>query len=250
MSVKERLIEFINTLQIGQSQFEKNCDISNGSVNNIRTSIGPKNLSKIKSTYPKLNEIWLLHGVGEMLTNSDLNENVLNEPTAPYHVKRNDLKNGKEKKHIPFYDADASAGNLNSEIMPIQAPAGTIYIGDLLNDSEAAIRIYGNSMIPNYPPGCVIGLVRCRSKFIEPGEVYVIETADRRMVKRIFYKNDESHSDFFTCYSDNTMLFDEGARLGKLAYPPFDIPVNEIINIFIVTGVIKRNTNSIIINRN
>jgi len=176
-------------------------------------------------------------------------ENNLKEGGEPYINVRLKQKNRDYYKKIPFYDAQASAGNISADITPISAPSGSIDIGDLLNDSEAAIRIYGNSMIPGYPPGCVIGLVKCQSRFIEPGEVYVIETADRRMLKRLFYRNDDSSSEFFTCYSDNLMLFEGGARNGKLAYPPFDIPIAEITNIFMVSGVIKRNSNSIIINK-
>jgi len=172
------------------------------------------------------------------------------EPEPTYQTKLNALKNGEGKKRVPLYDAPAAAGNTSGDMTPIAAPAGTIDVGDLLHDSQAAIRIYGNSMIPNYPPGCVVGLARCESKFIEPGEVYVIETRDRRILKRLFYKDDNSDGDFITCYSDNIMNFEGGARHGKLAYPPFDLPKSEIVKIFTVTGVIKRNANSIIINRN
>lgn len=175
-------------------------------------------------------------------------KNELNEPQEPYIIKRRELKNN-NKKRIPFYDAPAVAGSKEIEMTAIHGPAGTIDIGDLLHDSEAAIRIYGNSMLPNYPPGCVVGLSKCTTKFIEPGEVYVIETRDRRMLKRLFYKDDDANSTILTCYSDNTMKFEGGSRAGKDAYPPFNIPLSEIINLFVVTGVIKRNANSIIINR-
>ena len=172
------------------------------------------------------------------------------EHEKPYLKKRQELKNGdKADKAIPFYDAPAAAGLTETEMTAIHAPAGTIDVGDLLSDSQAAIRIYGNSMLPNYPPGCVVGLARCNKSFIEPGEVYVIETSDRRILKRLFYKGDISDGDWLTCYSDNIMKFEGGARDGRLAYPPFDIPKKEIINLFVVTGVIKRNANSVIINR-
>lgn len=172
------------------------------------------------------------------------------EVEQPYHKKRLDIKNAAiDKKSIPFYDAPAAAGITETEMTAIHAPAGTIDIGDLLSDSQAAIRIYGNSMLPNYPPGCVVGLAKCNKSFIEPGEVYVIETQDRRLLKRLFYKADNSDGDWITCYSDNIMKFEGGARDGRLAYPPFDIPKTEIINLFVVTGVIKRNANSVIINR-
>lgn len=161
---------------------------------------------------------------------------------------RQQVKLGDRKRKIPFYDAPASAGMSETEMTPIHAPSGTIDVGDLLHDSEAAIRIYGNSMLPNYPPGCVVGLSKTTNSFIQPGEVYVIETADQRLLKRLFYK-DDIPGDSITCYSDNTMKFEGGSRHGKEAYPPFDITKKEIKRLYIVTGVIKRNANSIIINR-
>lgn len=172
----------------------------------------------------------------------------LNDETKPYHKRRLDLKNG-TKKQIPFYDAPAAGGITETEMTPIHAPAGTIDVGDLLHDSQAAIRIYGNSMLPNYPPGCVVGLAKVETGSIQPGEVYVVETKNERLLKRLFYKDDDPESDFFLFYSDNIMKFEGGARDGKLAYPPFLRHKREIINLFVVTGVIKRNTNSVIINR-
>jgi hypothetical protein len=132
----------------------------------------------------------------------------------------------------------------------VSNPVGTIDVGDLLADSEAAMRIYGNSMLPNYPPGSVVGIAQTFDNFILPGEIYVIETDEQRLLKRLFYKDDNPESDTFLCYSDNTMVFDGGARHGKLAYPPFYLSRTSIRKLYIVTGVIKRNANSKIVNKN
>ncbi|MEG1936815.1 MAG: hypothetical protein RR132_04655, partial [Rikenellaceae bacterium] len=67
MSVKQRLIEFIKYLKIGQGAFEKEVGLSNGYVNNIRVSIQPDKLQKIALQYPILNTGWLMVGEGEML---------------------------------------------------------------------------------------------------------------------------------------------------------------------------------------
>lgn len=124
----------------------------------------------------------LLSGIERIVSQETLAE----EPKTPYHKRRNDLKNNSDKKRIPFYDAPAAGSDVAiTDMTAIHAPAGTIDVGDLLHDSEAAIRIYGNSMLPNYPPGCVVGLAKCNTSFIEPGEVYVIETRDRRILKRL-----------------------------------------------------------------
>lgn len=182
----------------------------------------------------------------------DSSKNPIKNNTEPltYQKERNDLKNQPKKKTIPFYDAEAIGGKTDIDMIPVTDPTNTIDVGDLLSDSEAAIRIFGNSMLPNYPSGCVVGLVRHRASFIIPGEIYVVETESARLLKRLFYKDDNPESDKVTCISDNTMVFDSGARKGRLAYPPFDISLNEILKIYLVTGVIKRNTNSLIINKN
>lgn len=155
-----------------------------------------------------------------------------------------------KKKRVPFYDIEAEGGLPGTDTSPVALASGTIDVGDLLIDSESAIRISGNSMMPNYPPGCVVGLIKRHDQFIEPGEVYVVDTRDGRILKRLFYKNDDSMSEYLTCYSDNIMNFQGGPRDGKLCYPPYEIHrEHDIISIYTVVGVIKRNTNSMIVHK-
>lgn len=178
-------------------------------------------------------------------------ENFINAVYNRYPVSSEKVlpESVKKRNTVPFYDAPASAGFVETEMTAIHAPAGTIDVGDLLHDSQAAIRIYGNSMVPNYPAGCVVGLREAQTRNIIPGEVYVIETKDSRMLKRLFHEKDDPHSDHVYCYSDNIMKFEGGSRNGLPAYPPFLVHKTEVIRLFMVTGVIKRNMNSVIINR-
>jgi len=180
---------------------------------------------------------------------SNLYEIELSKKSNNTYTDRRRLDKLTRRNRVPLYDAQTQAGTNDVDMTPVQAPAGSIDVGDLLHDSEAAIRIYGNSMIPNYPPGCVVGLIKITNKYIEPGEVYVIETRDSRKLKRLFYKDDNPESDTLILYSDNTMKFDGGPRHGKFAYPMAEIQRSEIIQLYAVTGVIKRNANSIIVNR-
>ncbi len=149
-------------------------------------------------------------------------------------------------KRIPFYDIEASGGHNGGDVTAVTQPTGTIDIGDILRDSEAALRIAGNSMMPGYPPGCVVGLIKRQSLRIIPGEVYVYETLDGRWIKRLFYKNDDPASDTYICISDSVTKFETGPREGKLYYPPSELKADEIINLFTVVGVIKRNSNGMI----
>ena len=141
-------------------------------------------------------------------------------------------------KVIPYYDAEVAAGTAYGMEMSQTRPMGMIEIGGLMKDSEFALRVYGNSMTPNYPAGCVVGLRQYTENFIEPGTVYVIETAENRFLKRLYYSKDKTA---FRCLSDNHMKHENGPMEGEYYYPEFEIPIQDVRRLLRVTGVIKRN---------
>lgn len=65
-TVKQRLITFIDFLGISPAEFQRNCGLSSGFVNNISKGIGTRALLKIESEYPQLNTRWLITGQGPM----------------------------------------------------------------------------------------------------------------------------------------------------------------------------------------
>lgn len=188
-------------------------------------SISPSMRNKIISVFPEIDSGWLMTGEGPMLKPGDSNSTISDESVSSGKV-------------IPFYDAEAAAGMNYGMAMAPSKPVGMIEIGSVLRDSESAIRVYGNSMVPNYPAGCVIGLKLHTDSFIEPGRVYVVETRENRYLKRLYYTKDRKS---FHCLSDNQMKYDDGPRKGELYYQDFEIPIDEVIKLHRVVGVIKRN---------
>lgn len=140
-------------------------------------------------------------------------------------------------KLVPVYNAVAAAGNGNIELYGVRE--GWINVGDMLKDSEGSLYVYGNSMIPGYPPGCLLGIRPHNEVFIEPGSVYVIQTESNRYVKRLYYNKENTA---FVCLSDNHIKHTDGPMEGEYLYPPFEIPFSSVKTIYSVTGVIKRNT--------
>lgn len=67
MTVKARILQFIEHLNITVAEFERSVGFSNGYIRNIRNSIQPDKAKKISIVYPDLNTGWLLSGEGEML---------------------------------------------------------------------------------------------------------------------------------------------------------------------------------------
>lgn len=146
------------------------------------------------------------------------------------------ISNNKGGKMVPIINTSSAAGDTNIELSGSRE--GWINIGDLLKDSEGALYVYGNSMIPGYPPGALLGLKKRFDSFIEPGSVYVVQTQTNRYVKRLYYNKDKTA---FMCLSDNHFKHEDGPLKGEYFYPPFDIPFKEVVYIWDVTGVIKRN---------
>lgn len=67
MTPKDRLLDFLKYIGIGQNSFEKKVGISNGYIAHSRGRFGSAIIAKIVETYPELNTAWLLTGEGEML---------------------------------------------------------------------------------------------------------------------------------------------------------------------------------------
>ena len=143
-------------------------------------------------------------------------------------------------KLVPVYNAKAAAGKANVDMYGSRT--SWINVGDLLKDSEASLYVYGNSMIPGYPPGSLIGIRPLNESFIEPGSVYVVETESNRYIKRLYYSKDKTA---LICMSDNHIKHTDGPMEGEYFYPPFEIPLSSIRIIYKVIGVIKRNSISL-----
>lgn len=232
----DRLEILLKEEKIAAKAFEAKVGISNGYIaaqKKGKGTIGSEAIEKFLLFYPHWDLYWLVTGKERTGNNEKSTDTTtLGEPDV---------------KYIPFYDVDAIGGNnAAADMQPVTHPTATIDVGDMLRDSECAIRIYGNSMTPNYPSGCVVGLRIVTDGIIEYGNVYVIETNDNRYLKRLYQ---DEHGRGYMCYSDNDMKFEKGARAGKFCYEPFVIPFEAIAHIYRVTGVIKRNENSMIIKK-
>lgn len=182
----------------------------------------------------------------KILINNFLSENQKdkNVPQETYTEQRRNKKNSESEKMLPYYDVSAQASTSDPEIMPASKQSGVV-INEIFKGSKYVIRIAGNSMTPLYPPGGLLGIAPVQ--MINPGGVYVVESVDGQLwIKRMFYKDDNQDSGGFQLISDNNMKHDNGAREGKLFYPDFFLPFDQVKNLFVVTGIFKSNIITII----
>lgn len=134
---------------------------------------------------------------------------------------------------IPFFDAVAVGGMaLLADQSPIDQPSEMIDPGTWFRSATGALRVYGHSMFPKYPAGCIVAFKASTSTIIW-GEDYVIEMPDRRILKRL-EKSDIADHVKAVSYNIN--------KDQKYVYDPVDLPKSEIKRLFIVLGKIELET--------
>lgn len=74
MTIKERLLQFIEAQKISRSSFERAAGLSYGYIAAMRKGLGAEKLDNVLRAFPNLNRDWLLYGEGEMIkSNSPTN---------------------------------------------------------------------------------------------------------------------------------------------------------------------------------
>jgi phage repressor protein C with HTH and peptisase S24 domain len=169
----------------------------------------------IISTYPDLNDKWLLTGEGPMLRTPI-------EKTVPEVTP----DTGK-----PFFgDLPASAGNIiQYPDITRQLPTGSINIPQA-RGAKFFFPVIGMSMRPTIEEGDIIGVCHIdRYETTNAERVYMIITCDNeRMIKRILGYNKERGT--ITLASDNPQ------------YPNFDLDTSLIVDIYKVVLHLKIET--------
>lgn len=100
MNLNERILTFISHLEMNVAEFERNCNLSNGSVSKMGDNTRRSTLEKISKIYPSLNLNWLLTGEGSM---------ILGEETATQQIKFGKFVHvyiGKDAKDDKYVNVD------------------------------------------------------------------------------------------------------------------------------------------------
>ncbi len=245
--LKKRMLEFLQKLEISQAKFEKKAGLTNGTVNNTGESYRKSTLNKIIKAYPELNVNWLLTGEGSMLNEQETSEKTSPKNKALFRENNQLVRENNQAEYFhetPFYfEGSQQTENKLLPLIPIDAIAG-VPSGDfqgvrfsdcekydipefVKQGAEFLIRVSGSSMYPKYSNGDILACKKITEiLFIQWGKVYVIDSSQGSLVKRLF--EDKDNPDNLLCVSDN-----------KDNYPPFSIPKTDIRSLSLVVGVIR-----------
>ena len=212
-TIKGRILLFIKSLGIGQRKFEINCELSNGYINNLKATPSARVLQKIFSKYPELNKTWLLSGDGKMISK----------------ITNQQIESNSTMNLLPLISIDAIAGFPTTDNDGISLEDCELYnVPEFVSKgAQYLIRVSGSSMYPNYNNGDILACRKIEDiTFFQWGKVYVLDTNQGALVKRLFEDKDDNNN--ITCHSDNTDN-----------YPDFVLPKSEIRSLSIVIGVIR-----------
>ena len=203
MNAKNRLIEFLQYLGIGQTAFEEKVGISRSYISHNKGSIGTEIIKKISSAYPELNTNWLTTGEGDMLKKN---------PVQAKGIRYHGNIEGTASKAIVFDDEREE----NFQIMNIPG----------FEDCTDAINVWGDSMYPVLKSGEIIILKEWKESFINYGKIYLVVTRNgNRMIK---YLKPAEGKGMIKCVSENP------------EHPAFDVPLESIYKIYLVKGHIEK----------
>lgn len=162
---------------------------------------------------------WLLTGKGEMLKNST--------PKSPEVIMKKVDSNSKEG--IPLIPLDAVAGFPATDSSFAYMENCERYIIPEFQDKGAdfIIRVSGDSMIPLYYSGDLIACHKIHDiRFFRWGTVYVLETSQGVLVKRVMETIE--HDDCILCASENDTV-----------HRPFLLPKDDIRSMSTIVGLIR-----------
>ncbi|WGK93761.1 MULTISPECIES: helix-turn-helix transcriptional regulator [Flavobacterium] len=225
-NISERIKQFIDYKRLSVNKFSDSVGASNSYFNKTiknNTTIGSDRLESILRTYPEINPLWLLTGKGNML-----------KETKSEKIEE-------ETRLIPLYGGVVTASLVGNTMDPTSQPIEMINAGDWFKDGDCAMRVYGDSMSPNYTSGSIVVMKEVKNKaLILPGEDYMVETSEYRVLKRL--QKSEVKGCILAC-STNEEVWESGSMKGRSIYEPFDIFIDDITRLYLILGTVRRNHN-------
>ena len=143
---------------------------------------------------------WLITGEGDMLSSTS--------SAQPQPSVKNERVVDDEAYKVPLVPISALAGSLNDFSLSVKRDDCETVISPI-KDIDMAIKISGDSMEPEYPSDSQVFIKKVNERaFLEWGRVYVLNTCNGIVIKRLMPTNDPNT---VLCESINPK------------YPPFEV---------------------------
>ncbi len=242
MTIKEKILAYLEFKGIKKNDFFELIGISasNFKGNAKFSELGGDKIAKILAEYEDLSAEWLLADRGEMLktkctpkhqkdkispfssdkdNNTSLNSQIFNTKSPEI------IPPTSQEKGIPLIPLEAMAGVLTGEQTVFDYECER-YIVPIFKGADFLIPVKGSSMYPKYSSSDIVACRRVPMSdlFFQWNKVYVIDTNQGVLIKRIKPGSDKDH---VLIVSDNEN------------YDPFELPRTAIHAVALVIGVIR-----------
>ena len=192
--------------KIGVKTSQSIRDLLSGKTKGISHSVE----DKILSCFTEIDRVWLLTGEGSMLKSSTAQKD---------DVKAVKPENDDEIKYVRLLPLYAQGGSLNDFTVSVK-DSDCEKVLSPVKGADFAIQVQGDSMAPEYPSGSMILIKKINeSVFIEWGKVYVLDTENGSVVKKVVPSDKDG---FIRCVSINP----------DPSYAPFDVPLSSVYGIY------------------
>lgn len=220
--IKQNILRYLAQKGVSAYEFYKESGVTRGILQQ-NNGISEDNIARFLAYAPDVNIEWLLTGEGPMLSHPTT-PTPPTQPTTPTKPTSHPSTSG-----IPLIPLDAVAG------FPAESGGGVrledcerYVIPEFENKgANFLIRVSGDSMVPLYYSG---DLLACRKitdiRFFQWGTVYVLETSQGVLVKRVQESID--HADSILCVSENSSV-----------HHPFLLPRDDIRSLSIIVGLVR-----------
>lgn len=220
--IKQNILRYLAQKGVSAYEFYKESGVTRGILQQ-NNGISEDNIARFLAYAPDVNIEWLLTGEGPMLSHPTT-PTPPTQPTPPTKPTSHPSTSG-----IPLIPLDAVAG------FPAESGGGVCledcerYVIPEFENKGAnfLIRVSGDSMVPLYYSG---DLLACRKitdiRFFQWGTVYVLETSQGVLVKRVQESID--HADSILCVSENSSV-----------HHPFLLPRDDIRSLSTIVGLVR-----------
>lgn len=181
-----------------------------------RSSVGTSAIQNIVSQF-NIDANWLLTGKGEMLEDTTAEQD--QTKNIAVHVPEG------SREGIPLIPIDAMAGALTDERTVYEYECER-YVVPIFKGADFLIPVKGSSMYPKYNSGDIVACqnVPMTDLFFQWNKVYVIDTRQGALIKRIKPGHDKDH----------VLIVSENEE-----YEPFELPMSAINAVALVIGTIR-----------
>lgn len=180
-------------------------DIQKGKIKGISEKLADLLLQK----FPYYNKTWLMTGEGDMLSSTS--------SAQPQPSVKNERVTDDEAYKVPLVPISALAGSLNDFSLSVKRDDCETVVSPI-KDIDMAIKISGDSMEPEYPSDSQVFVKKINERaFLEWGRVYVLNTCNGIVIKRLMPTNDPNT---VLCESINPK------------YPPFEVNLENVNGVY------------------